>query len=194
MPPPPPHTHHCSEMAHTVQYTNSNQQQQHSDIAQITLPNKQRMQYKNHAVHQVLSPTKRSVPQGSPIIPNPIRFHRCPFPQGPGLHCSTHNPAPKSASKSQQISGTNRPTDFSTKQLPTDVDHGSRPQTHLPFGCCAIRVMWKLKVPLNFFCVPDAQGVIECTQEDPGKLKVHLCTAQVHPETGQTKGLCIMLA
>ena len=56
-----PPTHHCSEMAHTVQYTNSNQQQQHSDIAQITLPNKQRMQYKNHAVHQVLSPTKRSV-------------------------------------------------------------------------------------------------------------------------------------
>ena len=52
-PPPPPH--HCSEMAHTVQYTNSSQQQQHSDIAQITLPNKLRMQYKNHAVHQVLS-------------------------------------------------------------------------------------------------------------------------------------------
>ena len=54
-PPPPPHTHHCSEMAHTVRYTNSSKQQQHSDIAQITLPNKQRMQYKNHAVHQVLS-------------------------------------------------------------------------------------------------------------------------------------------
>ena len=40
-----------------VQYTNSSQQQQrqHSDIAQITLLNKQTMQYKNHAVHQVLS-------------------------------------------------------------------------------------------------------------------------------------------
>ena len=45
-----------------------------------------------------------------------------------------------------------------------------------------------------FFCVRDAQGVIECTGENPGKLKVHLCTAQVHPQTEQTKGPCIMLA
>ena len=28
--------------------------------------------------------------QGSLIIPNPIRRHRCPFPQGPGLHWGTH--------------------------------------------------------------------------------------------------------
>ena len=27
--------------------------------------------------------------QGSLIIPNPIRRHRCPFPQGPGLHWGT---------------------------------------------------------------------------------------------------------
>ena len=38
-----------------MQYTNRSHQQQHSDIAQITLLNKQRMQYKNHAKHQVLS-------------------------------------------------------------------------------------------------------------------------------------------
>ena len=43
-----------------------------------------------------------------------------------------------------------------------------------------------------FFCVPDTQG--ECTRENPQKLKVHLCIVQVHPETEQTKGLCIMLA
>ena len=58
-------------------------------------------------------------------------------------------PPAKGARKSQRIGGTNRRTDFSTKQLPTDLDRGSRPQTHLPFGCCAIRVTWKLKVPLN---------------------------------------------
>ena len=28
--------------------------------------------------------------QGSLIIPNPIRCHRCPFLQGPGLHWGTH--------------------------------------------------------------------------------------------------------
>ena len=31
--------------------------------------------------------------QGSPMIPNPIRCHCCPFPQGPGLHWGTHPPA-----------------------------------------------------------------------------------------------------
>ena len=47
---------------------------------------------------------------------------------------------------------------------------------------------------LFFFCVPGAEGVIECIRENPGKLKVHLCTAQVHPEIEQTKGPGIMLA
>ena len=58
MPPPTPlriPPHHYSEMAHTVQDTHSSEQQQHSGIVQITLLKKQRMQYKNHAVHQVLS-------------------------------------------------------------------------------------------------------------------------------------------
>ena len=63
----------------------------------------------------------------------------------------TCNPPPsKLTRKSQQIGGTNWRTDFLTKQLPTDLDRSSRPQTHLPFGCCAIRAMWKLKVPLKF--------------------------------------------
>ena len=35
----------------------------------------------------------QAMPQGSLIIPNPNSCHRCPFPQGPGLHWGTHPPA-----------------------------------------------------------------------------------------------------
>ena len=61
----------------------------------------------------------------------------------PALPLSSPTPSTptKSAKKSQQISGTNQRTNFSAKQLPTDLDLGSIPQTHLPFGCCAVRVM-----------------------------------------------------
>ena len=60
-PPIPPPPHHCCAMAHTVQYTNKSQQED-SNIAKIILLNKHRMQYKNHAVRQVLSlKPKRSV-------------------------------------------------------------------------------------------------------------------------------------
>ena len=37
------------------------------------------------------------------------------------------------------------------------------------------------------FFFDGAQGVIECTRENPGKLKVHLCTAQVHSKPKQTR-------
>ena len=32
----------------------------------------------------------QAIVQGSLIIPNPTRCHRCPFQQGPGLHWGTH--------------------------------------------------------------------------------------------------------
>ena len=57
----------------------------------------------------------------------------------------------KSAKKSQQIGGTNQRTDFFAEQLPSDLDLGPRPQTHLLFGCCVVRVMWNRKMPRNFF-------------------------------------------
>ena len=65
-------------------------------------------------------------------------------PPGPLETCrpASYNPPPKSARKSQQIGETNWRTDFSTKQLPTDLDRGSRPQTHLPFGCCPVLWGW----------------------------------------------------
>jgi hypothetical protein len=47
---------------------------------------------------------------------------------------------------------------------------------------------------IKLLFVPDAQGVIECTRENPGSLKVHLCTAQVH-STGHSTGVvnCCLL-
>ena len=45
-----------------------------------------------------------------------------------------------------------------------------------------------------FFFWSSAQGVIERTRENPGNLKVHLCTAQAHSGTELTTGPCIMLA
>ena len=54
--------------------------------------------------------------------------------------------------------------------------------------CVCVNVMYM------FFFVPDAQGVIECTRENTGKLKEPLCTAQVHSVTEQTRGPCSMLA
>ena len=49
---------------------------------------------------------------------------------------------PKSAKKSQQIGGTHRRTNFSAKQVPSALDLSQRLQTHLPFGCFVVDVMW----------------------------------------------------
>ena len=54
----------------------------------------------------------------------------------------TSKPAPKSAKKSQQIGKQNRRTDFSPKQVPSDLDLSPRAQTHLPFGCSVVGVVW----------------------------------------------------
>ena len=45
---------------------------------------------------------------------------------------------------------TNRRTDFSAKQVPGALDLSPRPQTHLPFSCSVVGVMWKPKISLNF--------------------------------------------
>ena len=54
--------------------------------------------------------------------------------------------------------------------------------------------LWCVKGVASSFLVPSAQGVIECTPENPGKLKVHFCTTQVHSKTEQTRHPCSMLA
>ena len=61
---------------------------------------------------------------------------------------NTLNHPPKrrrNPSKSQSKSA-----DFSAKQVPSALDLSPRPQTHLPFGCSAVGVMWKPKISLNF--------------------------------------------
>ena len=59
-------------------------------------------------------------------------------------------PPPQIGEESQQISGTNWRTNFSAKQVPGALDLSPRPQTHLPFGCSAVGVMWKAEICLNF--------------------------------------------
>ena len=41
---------------------------------------------------------------------------------------------------------TNQWTDFSAKQVPSALDLSPRAQTHLPFGCSVVGVMWKPKI------------------------------------------------
>ena len=88
-------------------------------------------------------------------------------------------PPPQFARKSQQIGGTTRRTDFLTKQLPTDLDRSSRPQTHLPFGCCAIRVMWELKVPLNFRKINSHLGLYMVLEQLHHACTVHCYTCYI---------------
>ena len=45
---------------------------------------------------------------------------------------------------------TNQRTDFSPKQAPSALDLSPRPQTHLPFGCSVVGVIWKPKISRNF--------------------------------------------
>ena len=59
-------------------------------------------------------------------------------------------PALKTAKKSQQNQRTNWRTDFSAKQAPSALDLSPRPQTHLPYRCLIVAVMWKRKISLNF--------------------------------------------
>ena len=35
-------------------------------------------------------------------------------------------------------------------RFPVNLYLGPRPQTHLPFGCCAVRVLWKPKIAVHF--------------------------------------------
>ena len=68
--------------------------------------------------------------------------------------CSTplYTPPPHNSAKRspQRFSGRIRRTGCSAKQAPSDLDLGPRPQTHLPFACFAVGVMWKPKISLNF--------------------------------------------
>ena len=61
-----------------------------------------------------------------------------------------YNPPPQISEEIPTNRRTNRRTDFSAKQAPSALDLSPRPQTHLPYGCSIVAVMWKCKISLNF--------------------------------------------
>ena len=100
--------------------------------------------YCDHGTHRHGSDfTAQTIP-ASVIHSSHVSLVQWPMP-GP-----CHPPPLKSPKKSQQISGTNRRTDFSAKQVPSALDLSPRPQAHLPFVCSLVGVMWKAKICLNF--------------------------------------------
>ena len=61
----------------------------------------------------------------------------------------TGNPPPVPARKTQRSGATFRRAVFSAKEVPGAQDLSPRVQTHLPFGCSVVGVMWKPKASLN---------------------------------------------
>ena len=59
------------------------------------------------------------------------------------------NPSPVPARKTQRSGATFRRAVFSAKEVPGAQDLSPRAQTHLPFGCSVVGVMWKPKASLN---------------------------------------------
>ena len=109
-------------------------------------------------------------------------------------------PPPKSAKKSQQNGGTNWQTNFSAKQVASALDLSPRPQTHLPFGCSVVGVMWKPKISLNFqkknsslglYMVPEDMYVSVSQWSSgicPGvKINWWRCRSQKPQQVGRTK-------
>ena len=60
-----------------------------------------------------------------------------------------YNPPPVPARKTQCSGATFRRAVFSAKEVPGAQDLSPRAQTHLPFGCSVVGVMWKPKASLN---------------------------------------------
>ena len=58
-------------------------------------------------------------------------------------------PPPRSGEKTQRSGATFRQAVFSAKQVPSAQALSPRAQTHLPFGCSVVGVMWKPKASLN---------------------------------------------
>ena len=56
---------------------------------------------------------------------------------------------PVPARKTQHSGATFRRAVFSAKEVPSAQDLSPRAQTHLPFGCSVVGVMWKPKAALN---------------------------------------------
>jgi len=85
--------------------------------------------------------------------------------------CIHINPPPVPARKTQCSGATFRRAVFSAKEVPGAQDLSPRAQTHLPFGCSVVGVMWKPKASLNLqkkisslglYMVPGQQYVRTC--------------------------------
>ena len=59
-------------------------------------------------------------------------------------------PPPKIGEEIPTNRRTNWRTNFSAKQASSALDLSPRPQTHLPYGCSIVAIMWKHKISLNF--------------------------------------------
>ena len=106
---------------------------------------------------------------------------KCPICIGMGTLCIAKKP-PRWAWEHFVLPGSPRNVGMRTLcTVKNHPMHGQGDTSHCQKACFS-------------FLVLDAQGVIECTRENPGKLKVHLCKAQVHLEAELTGGPCIMLA
>ena len=80
-------------------------------------------------------------------------------------------PPPVPARKTQRSGATFRRAVFSAKEVPSAQDLLPGAQTHLPFGCSAVGVMWKPKAALNLqknisslsvYMVPDQWYIATC--------------------------------
>ena len=76
---------------------------------------------------------------------------KCSGPGSKSIHNAQKslNPQPPPPKIGEEIP-TNQRTDFSAKQAPSALDLSPKPQTHLPYGCSIVVVMWKRKISLNF--------------------------------------------
>ena len=63
--------------------------------------------------------------------------------------CVQQPPPPVPARKTQRSGATFRRAVFSAKEVPGAQDLSPRAQTHLPFGCSVVGVMWRPKASLN---------------------------------------------
>ena len=83
----------------------------------------------------------------------------------------TLTPPPVPARKTQRSGATFGRAVFSAKEVPSAQDLRPRAQTHLPFGCSVVGVMWKPKAALNLqknisslglYMIPDQWYVRTC--------------------------------
>ena len=93
---------------------------------------------------------ERNVSCGAAGVQTAISPENTPRQPPTGVNkLSVGNPPPVPARKTQCSGATFRRAVFSAKEVPGAQDLSPRAQTHLPFGCSVVGVMWKPKASLN---------------------------------------------